>query len=232
MPLGKPLNEEDAVWYELITDRAHSNLPQNMEILVENSQPGLLTLNLVEEDPNDNESFIKVMSTGSVEQPYLQKDELGGKKYFLTVQRKDVNHQGFQVGWKTNLTWLVGMGIPGITWPFKLVCTDETDSDWTGSDEIVFQIFVDGQLFSKEYFDDVDTGNHYSYEGLIQPVAFLEKVETTICEIGAIDDPDCNLGKIEPLDKNISFELRRWVDLFPDDGNYEFRFNLSHWLNK
>ncbi len=232
MPTTKPLNAEDTVWFEFVTDRAHSNKPQDIEILVDNKSVGKLTMDLLEQDPNDPESTIKIVSTGLVDQPNLKLSELGDKKYYLNVTRNAITQENFFVGWRTNLTWLVGLGIPGVTWPFKLVCTDETDWDSPGSDEIVFQIFVDGQLYSKEYFDDVDTGDHYSYEGLIQPVAFLEKVEPTICEIGAVDDPDCSQGIIVPLKVDQSKDLRKEVYLYPDDGNYEFRYNLSHWLNK
>jgi hypothetical protein len=232
MPTDKPLNADDAVWFELVTDQTLSKKPQKMEINIKNPTADKLKLSILKEDPNDAEKTILQYATPFENSPFLEQTEVGGNKYYLTVARKDISQSGFTVGWTTNLTWMVGLGLPGGTWPFKLVCTDETDSDWAGSDEIVFQLFADGSLYSKESFGDVDTGDHYSYEGLIKPVAFIDAIEPTICEIGADDSADCSQGKILPLDKNERTKLHLWVDLFPDDGNYEFRYNLSHWLNK
>lgn len=231
MPTDKPLNADDTVWFELITDQAHSGQPQKLEFAVKNDSGQPLTMKLLQEDPVDSNNMITLASTGAVSEPVLTRDEVGGKKFYLTVGRQQYTQTNFQVGWRTNLTWLVGMGLPGTTWPFKLVCGDETGSDWAGSDEIDLYIYVDGALYSLEHFGDVDTGDHYSMEGMLKPVAFLNSVQVKISE-NDDNSKEWSENSISPLDPGKPNDMRKWVDLLPDDGNYEFRFNLSHSLNK
>jgi hypothetical protein len=226
MPTDKPLNTTDTVWFELVTDKAHSGKPQHIEYYVDNPPTQPLTLNLLDE------TGAGTLAASKTPNP-IKQDDVGGKKLYLTLTRNDYTQSGFSVGWRTNLTWLVGMSLPGATWPFKLVCTDETGSDWAGSDEIWSHIYVDGALYSLEYFSDVDTDDHYSMEGMLKPVAFLESVTVQLQEVDDSSADDwSNVAVINPLDPATAKAMTRWVDLLPDGGNYEFRFNLSHSLNK
>lgn len=161
--------------------------------------------------------------------PFVKRKEPSAATWYLTLQRKSYTQKDMKVGWRTNLTWLTGLGIPG-SWPFKLVCGDETGSDWTGSDEIDLYIDVDEVEYSVHHFGDVDSKDHRTLEGVLQPVAFLKNVRFRISE----NDPDgkyWNERTVIHLDPKKAQALQLSAELLPGDGNYEFRYNFAHTLN-
>ena len=163
-------------------------------------------------------------------QPAFKRQEKKGDKWYLTLERKNYSQTGMTVGWTTNLTWLVGLRMPG-AWPFKLVCGDETSSDWLGSDEIDFYVDVDGTAYFSTHFGDFDSDEHRDLEGLLPPVAFIKSLRLRISENDSFDDKVWNENTVWALDPKVPNELRRGAALLPADGNYEFRFNLTHGLN-
>jgi endonuclease/exonuclease/phosphatase family metal-dependent hydrolase len=123
-PTNKPINAEDQIWFELRTDKAHSGEPQDLEFYVEDAAGEAFQLAL------RDSSGTKVLAESDwIPQAKIKRKEPNAATWYLTLQRKSYTQKGMTVGWRTNLTWLTGLGIPG-SWPFKLVCGDETGSDW------------------------------------------------------------------------------------------------------
>lgn len=225
-PTSQPLNPEDQIWFELYTDQAHSGEAQDLEFFVKSNPSGKpLELTLLDS------TGLKEIAKASGDQPSFTRQEKNDAKWYLTLKRKNYTQTGMTVAWTTNLTWLIGLQLPG-TWPLKLVCGDETSGDALGSDEIDFFIDVDGIPYFSRNFGDFDSDEHRDLEGLVPPVAFVKSMRLRISENDNFDDKAWNECTVWGLDPKTPTGLHRSADLLPADGNYEFRYNFAHGLNK
>ncbi len=227
-PANKPVNPEDTLWFEISTDRAASGKAQDMEVYALNQPGRRLTLAL--RTGEAGEIQVEALEPGSTKKLAIRRKEVGPSKLFLWVTRGEISQTDFAAGWRTNLQWLTGIETPG-AWPLEIVCGDETGSDWSGSDEIDMSVWVDGTLMFEPHFGDVDSEDHYSLEGLLGPVAYLDSVRVQLRENGDGSSPS-EIVPIGPLAVDEYENLNLAIDLLPGDGDYEFRFNLARALNQ
>ncbi len=231
--LGFPdavLNEDDTMWCEALPNvptpaQSHQTIqvtlkwnakgntpPAPFELRVEDSAGKVLGKTLCN---NPKGNIVK-----------LPLDKVG--YIYPKVKRLGKNAPPFTLRWDSNLTLLhgpsfAGRAVPGAG-PLELECTDETDSDWLGSDEPILRVTIDGILVRKQSYEDVDSGDIVSVDQ-IAPIAYLKGLSVHLEE--GSDKTD---QAQPPLSPNTSHELGKTMYLDVGDGNYELHHNLSHWL--
>jgi endonuclease/exonuclease/phosphatase family metal-dependent hydrolase len=231
LPATARLNSDDKAWFQLEPETADSGASQELQfILARTSAPhtGDLTLELLDEAENPIERWslsggMELLETETVP------DE-GGVRRFLTVDRDPAVdgavHPTFTIEWRTNLAVL--HSLPG-RYVLQLVCVDETDPEWPGSDEIRVAVIVDGVRRMNFAQDEMDYRDPLSMESLGE-IRFLETVEVQIWESDDISSNSASPITIT-MDPAASQQLEQSTSRSFAGGEYAFHYNLSRRLN-
>jgi hypothetical protein len=253
------LNAEDMPWFQFNIETADSGEPQSIRCIViwrTDKGPGPLKVQFQDDSDtvvadsayfwslsspsvNDNDPVYGSTTPFYFAQVTYTGPESLGNRFFLRVERPSTAYDLYSMRWETNLTVLHGY-VSTDTRALQLHCGDETCYDWSGSDEISLEVWADGKyLYPVGMNDigssDVDSGDSFSLEGLIQPVRFVNKFTLKVLEHddGSPDVGNINIGAMGPsLSKSWKKSSSTSVPCSGsgDSGDYEFKYNLSRSL--
>lgn len=230
LTVGAPFNRDDAVWFAIDLDAADRGGAQHVEIFARGDPPAKWTATLLSNDA----TTVLAAGTPGPDGLLIERDELEGRRY-LVVVRDDPTFSAPRctAGWKTNLTILHGgrsnLGVPDAN-QLMLICEDETNPEWGGSDSISMSVWVDGVLrIPNAYVGEFETDDYAGVEALFPWPGFkyLEKVEWQLIEGDVGPDDPSPIVTIEPLAAADSKDARA-VEF--EGGVYRLNFNRGHWL--
>jgi hypothetical protein len=215
-------------WFVVDTDAPWSKEEQEVHVHVENPSRQYLSVSLLDEQGQDASGATPSTSRNDYFHRFSTAESM---RRYLVVRRSN-NFASFAVRWSTDLTWFIGATPP---YPgahaTKLVCTDETGSDWSGKDEILLRGTPDARkdLAVESNFKRLDTGSIRNF--VWPPIPFVRKLVIDAWELEEGDDEHGGFT-ISPLDRTVPDALLRTAGFNVDDGNYSVHYNLTHSLNQ
>lgn len=225
-------------WFMIDTDKATRGGAQDMSISLTKAGVSAYTMSIVDENGTPVPGYTPIVDNTASTQTHSRHDT-GGHRYYVNVKRFD-NNGSYKVRWKTNLTWLFGtlpkgaahypkgISYPGAT-PMVLYCTDETGSDWGGSDELMSVYSVDGEVYTSDKWDEIDTGDVIDLAGY-GPVSYVNSVRLQMYELDDGSGHESGFVELPTLSPDVPDNVAQWPTFLIADGDYEFHFSQSHSL--
>jgi endonuclease/exonuclease/phosphatase family metal-dependent hydrolase len=252
MPAWTAINEDDVVWFEFHIEKTTTGQLQHLRFRVVGdysldnadiqvrAMDGTTVLNeatVVEPDP-DAPSEMPNRKRLIIERT---DDGLEEGRYYLCVERQQVEPLGFFIGWDTDLTVLHGQGVPGAG-PFMMFCNQETDAGIDDLDEIYMWVEADGVAIipfeNRVYMGQFDDDYPATFEGIIPIIRFVSNVKLTLRDselgepwYGGPDYFDYSIGALPRNQREAFYQSMSAVDE-DEAGEYTISYNLSRTLLK
>jgi hypothetical protein len=225
------LNPEDTMWCEaLLNEPTLVGAPQLLQFTLAwtptlNTPAAPYELSLEDSVGNVLGKMLCQTPNGSVLKVTVSKPGY----VYPRIRRLSKLSPPFSLQWQSNLTLFhgptyAGRLVPGNPGPLELEATDETGSDWAGSDEPVLRITIDGKQVRQQQYGDVDSGSKVALNQ-IAPIGYLAGLAVHLHEGGDATEqmqPALGLSEAPKFSKTLHLDI--------GNGNYELCYNLSHWL--
>jgi endonuclease/exonuclease/phosphatase family metal-dependent hydrolase len=228
MPSGKPLNELDAIWFELHTESADSGTEQDLLFRL---SAFTKTMTRLEVRAADETTVLDgIEATGGESLLTLHRKDRGPSKMYVLVRRDDATFASadFVVEWRTNLKILHGWQA-GVEKSQQLlvICDNETNPEAGGSDDIILRMWVDGALRVDRHVGRFEATDSVSLEPVIPPAGFhyLESIGVQFIEDDHFSgDDESSIQTIPPPETYRTPPTDQVVNEFAG-GRYIFQFN-------
>lgn len=230
-PPGTPLNADDVAWFKVDLEAPDSGQPQHIELAVAAGKVPWTAVLLA-----DDGATVLGVGPSTMDGIQLQLDDVSGRRY-LKVQRNDValSPANCEALFQSNLTIFHGGSRDlGVGWSpqlLRLVCENETDPQWGGSDSINISIWVDGALrVGDAPVGEFEEGDSQGIESIIPWPGFryLDKVEVQLYEQDQGPDDPSNIVAIGGLGSKRFGSDDATFDF--EGGIYTLQYNRSRWL--
>lgn len=228
-PLNQKLGIDDRCWFKAKLPPTFAGVPREERFRADNETGMELKLSEVDGVGQESDS-----ARGAQSALFIVKNTTGDETVILTLERETIAVNNFSMTWISPLSYLM------LDRPIDLYIKKETGG--LGSDEVRFELIVDGSQIFQGFWDDADTGERWP--GLFQAIAarvalqfpnitriaFAENIAISYVEedISASGYLSEFLNPLSPSELDI---VNRQIDLpVPDtlgDGLYTFSCSIS-----